>query len=423
MRRIIALLLALVMLCTLFVGCGKQEEKVEEPEKTEEKVEEKTEAPEEEKKEEEKPEEDKKEEAAPAGTGADFDEFPHPIVKPEGDLKVAVIAPDLTAESLNRMDHQLQIECAHRGWEYLSILFGTDDNYEASFQSAINLGADAIVLLNTASRAQYEDLYNEAREMGIGVYSIEQCFGGTIAGFTSPGSTMMAELLFKVGADYAWDLDCGVIRCDNQQGSRDRTFPLLGFFDYEAQPNMKLLVTEDISGIYQALGGTMMAGQEVAKGWMEKYGTDLQCIFSYGDNAAMGAAEAIMATGDATGEHTFTVGIDGGKQSWSYLRENTPLKYSYAQGFEQMAHLLAELIVDLQIEGLSPGDPGCAIRYSGEMTYVGGGIVTAANVPDVGSSIHEAFDYYDPSVTDPETAWWNWDDGPGIYMVEAYEKK
>ena len=41
--------------------------------------------------------------------------------------------------------------------------------------------------------------------------------------------------------------------------------------------------------------------------------------------------------------------------------------------------------------------------------------------PAVGTSIHQAFDYYDPTVTDPEAAWWNWTDGPGIYLVEAYE--
>lgn len=417
MKRIVALLLVLVLICTIIVGCSQQNEKTAETEKPTENVTQKTE---------EKttnPKEEKKEETRPVGTVTDFDEFPHPVVKADGKLKVAVIAPSLTAESLNRMDHQMQIECAHRGWEYLSILFGTDDNYEASFQSAINLGADAIVLINTASQAQYADLYNEARKQGIGVYSASQCYGGTIAGTSSPGSVMMSELLFAVGADYKWDLDCGVIRCDNQQGSRDRTFPLLGFFDYQAQPNMKLLVTEDISGIYQALGGTMMAGQEVAKGWMEKYGTDLQCIFCYADNSAMGAAEAIMATGDLTGEHTFCVGLDGGKQSWSYIREGTPLKYSYAQGFEQMAHILSELIEQIQVEGMSPGDKNCVARYPGEMIYVKGGIVTALNVPAVGSSIHEAFDYYDPNLTDPEAAWWNWEDGPGIYRVEAYEKK
>lgn len=352
----------------------------------------------------------------------DFDEYPHPIVREDGKLKVAVISQSLTVESIYRWDWQMQIECAHRGWEYLQLCYNTTDNYEAVFTSALNQGADVIVLINTASSAQWADLYNMAREEGVGVYALDGGYGSYVAGVMSPGATMMSELLYQIGIDYNWDADCGVIRCDIQQGSRDRTFPLLGFFEHEAYPNMKLLVTEDISAIYQALGGTMMAGQEVVKGWMEKYGTDLQVIFSYGDNSAMGATEAIMATGDKTGEHTIVVGIDGGKQSWSYIREGSPLKYSYAQGFEYQSHILANIIEQIQVKGLNPGDPGCDILRPHSMLYVKGGLVSIDNVPEIGTSIHTAFDYYDPNVTDPELAWWNWTDGPGIYMVEAYQK-
>ena len=360
------------------------------------------------------------EELAP-GEYAAFDEFPHPNVKPEGGLKIGVMGPSLTSESLYRWDWQMQVECAHRGWEYVSLLYNTDDNYEATFQSALNQGCDALILMNVASSPQWADLYNKAREQGVGIYSLDQGYGGYICGASSPGYTMMAELVYRVGSDYNWDLDCAVIRCDSQQGSRDRTFPLLGFFDYECYPNMKLVATEDVSAIYQSLGGTMMAGLEVGKAWMEKYGTEIQCIFSYGDNSAMGAAEAIMATGDLTGEKTFTVGIDGGKQSWSYIRNGEPLKYSYAQGFELQMHMLAEIIDQIQVQGLNPGDEGCDLAASHTMLFVKGGIVTKENVPEVGTSIHQAFDYYDPTITDPELAWWNWTDGPGIYLVEAYE--
>ena len=360
------------------------------------------------------------EELAP-GEYAAFDEFPHPNVKPEGGLKIGVVAPSLTSESLYRWDWQMQVECAHRGWEYVSLQYNTDDNYEATFQSGINQGCDALILLNVASSAQWADLYNKAREQGVGIYTLDQGYGGYICGACSPGYTMMAELVYRVGSDYNWDLDCAVIRCDSQQGSRERTFPLLGFFDYETFPDMKLVVTEDISAIYQSLGGTMMAGLEVGKTWMEKYGTEIQCVFSYGDNSAMGMAEAIMATGDLTGEKTFTVGIDGGKQSWSYIRNGEPLKYSYAQGFELQMHMIAEIIEQIQVEGLNPGDEGCDLLAPQTMLYVKGGVVTKENVPEVGTSIHQAFDYYDPTITDPELAWWTWTDGPGIYLVEAYE--
>jgi len=161
----------------------------------------------------------------------------------------------------------------------------------------------------------------------------------------------------------------------------------------------------------------------VGRTMMEKHGDEIQCIFSYGDNSAMGAAEAIMATGDLTGEKTFTVGIDGGRQSWSYIRNGEPLKYSYAQGFELQAHMISQIIEQIQVEGMSPGDKGCDLTKPQSMIYVKGGVVTKDNVPDIGTSIHQAFDYYDASITDPEIAWWTWTDGPGIYMVEAFVKK
>ena len=134
----------------------------------------------------------------------------------------------------------------------------------------------------------------------------------------------------------------------------------------------------------------------------------------------MGAAEVIKANGDPNGEKCFVIGIDGGKQSWAYIRDDSPLKYSYAQPMELFAHQVSELVRQIQIEGMNPGDPGCLLDKAGNAIYTEGTIVTKDNVPAIGTSIHSAFDYYDASVTG-EAAWWDWTDGPGIYMVEAYE--
>ena len=351
-----------------------------------------------------------------------FDDFPHPIVKPEGNIKIGVMVNNLTSESLYRWDWQFQVEAAHRGWEYVSFQYQTDDNYEATFQSALNQGVDAIIVLSIASSARWADLYDMAREQGVGVYSLDQGYGGYICGASSPGMTMMSELLYRVGSDYNWDLDCAIIRNDPQQDSRDRTYPLLGFFDNQTYPNMNLVVTEDISAISASVGGSMMAGLEIGRTWMEQYGDEIQCVFSYGDNSAMGMAEAIMASGDLTGEKTFTVGIDGGRQCWSYIRNGEPVKYSYAQAFEYQAHMIAEIIEQIQVQGLCPGDEGCDVSKPQSMLYFKGGVVTQDNVPEIGTTIHQVFDYYDPNITDPEIAWWLWEDGPGIYLVEAYEE-
>ena len=351
-----------------------------------------------------------------------FDAFARPKILAEGEtFRMGAIARDVSAESIKRVDHQFRIECAHRGWDYVPVYYETEANYNDAFMSLINQGVHAIVLINPMSVETHLDLYKTAREMGIGVYStlgsIDQ---GIITDVGIPGAVAAMQLLYRVGTDYNWDLDIAAIRCDSQFVSSERMYPLIGYLEGGFRPNMKLVVTDDVSALLTSLGSSMMAGQEMARTWMQKYGDEINCIFSYGDNGAMGAAEVIKANGDPHGEKCFAIGIDGGKQSWSYIRDDSPLKYSYAQPMEQFAHIEAELIRQLQIEGMNPGDPGCLLDKAGNAIYTEGSIVTKDNVPAIGTSIHSAFDYYDASVTGEE-AWWDWSEGPGIYMVEAYE--
>jgi hypothetical protein len=88
---------------------------------------------------------------------------------------------------------------------------------------------------------------------------------------------------------------------------------------------------------------------------------------------------------------------------------------SYGQASEMYAHKIVELIEQLQIKGMKPGDPGCLIRQFGETMYSEGVLVTPENVPQAGQSIHVVQSYYNPNDKD---AWYLWDDGKGIYSVE-----
>ena len=357
----------------------------------------------------------------PVQSGGDFDDFARPqLVAADETFRLGAIAKDISAESIFRVDHQLQIECAHRGWEYVPVYYETEANYNDAFMSLINQGVHAIVLMNPMSVETHVDLYEMAREMGIGVYSIIGSIDkGIITDIGIPGAVAAMQLLYRIGIDYNWDLDIAAIRCDSQMASSERMYPLIGYLEAGFRPNMRLVVTDDISALLTSLGSSMMAGQEMARTWIQKYGDEINCIFSYSDNGAMGAAEVVKADGDPDGEKCFVVGIDGGKQSWAYIRDGSPLKYSYAQPMELFAHQMAELIKQIQIQGLNPGDEGCLLDKAGNAIYTEGSIVTKDNVPAVGTSIHCAFDYYDETITG-EDAWWNWTDGPGIYMVEAY---
>ncbi|MDP4109165.1 MAG: hypothetical protein Q8878_03950 [Bacillota bacterium] len=362
--------------------------------------------------------------SAPAGAAGDFDDYKRPQVVPAGTkFKLGAITKDLSSESINRADHQLKVECAHRGWDYVPVYYDNEANYNDAFNSLLSQGVQSIVLINPMAVDTHLDLYENARNQGVGVYSIIGSVNkGIITDIGIPGSVATMELLYRIGNDYNWKLNIAVLRCDSQLASSERMFPVIGYLQGNFRPNMKLVVTDEISSLLNSLGSSMMAGQQMARTWLQKYGDQIGCIFSYGDNGAMGAAEVIKSNGDIHGDKCFTVGIDGGKQSWSYIRNDAPLKYSYAQPIELFAHQMAELVKEVQIDGLNPGDKGCILDKSGHALYYNGNIITKANVPDIGTSIHQAFSYYDASKTG-EDAWWNWKDGPGIYLVEAYQPK
>ena len=419
MKRTIACLMVAVMLLVSLMGCAGKEAASDDSQgspvtSAEERETEATEAA-------EATEVTEATEATKVSSDS-FDAFVRPKTLAEGEtFRMGAITKDVSAESIKRIDHQLQIECAHRGWDYVPVYYETEANYNDAFMSLINQNVHAIVLINPMSVETHVDLYKTAREMEIGVYSIIGSIDqGIITDIGIPGSVATMQLLYRVGIDYNWDLDIAAIRCDSQLASSERMYPVIGYLEGEFRPNMKLVVTDDVSALLTSLGSSMMAGQEMARTWLQKYGDEINCIFSYGDNGAMGAAEVIKANGDPNGEKCFVIGIDGGKQSWAYIRDDSPLKYSYAQPMELFAHQVSELVRQIQIEGMNPGDPGCLLDKAGNAIYTEGSIVTKDNVPAIGTSIHCAFDYYDASVTG-EAAWWDWTDGPGIYMVEAYE--
>lgn len=399
MKKKLALFLVLALIVSMFVGCGG--EAAEETKANEQEV--------------SNVAEDPTEEEAVVLEGDAFDEFPRPNItdKPH----IGVLQVNLSSESCQRNQNQFEIECAHRGWELTTIYYETEDNWRDSFLELLNQGVDAIVCTIVNSASSKAELFKQAREQGVGVYFVD---GGTCDGVicdsTMANSVAAMELFYKIGSDYNWDLNVAVIDNGPMFVAQCRTVPVRSVLD-TVYTNMHELAYEDISAA-AAQVGSMLGAQDTVKAWLQQYGDEVECIFSYGDNSAMGAAEVIMANGDEHGDKTFTAGIDGGKQVWSYIRDNTPVKYSYAQPFELYVHNVMELIDQLQVQGMNPGDSGCLIPYSGAVIYASGTVITRDNVPAVGTVINEAFDYYDPSITD---AWYMWEDGPGRYIVEAYE--
>ena len=355
--------------------------------------------------------------AAPAAVGdaKPFDNYPHPRVVEKPKVGFLVRTPD--SESNIRSIQQAEIEVAHRGWELVNIVYEVDTNFRDAFQNAVNQDCDAIIVLSCGSFDSKTDLFADARNKGIGVYSNDnQIVDGIISNCTMPNAIAASELFYKVGEDYGWDLGVCIFSNDVQQICVERSCPVQALMEHPgAYPKMRFLATVDVTS--SSLPEKQFA-YETAAAWLQQYGDDVNLLWCIADVYAMPMAEAIMSAGDATGEKTFSVGFDGGVMAWSYIRNNTPMKYTYSQAFEYYTHNCFEIVNDIQVKGLNPGDEGCILTQPSQTLYTTGTVTTRENVPAVGAPVHATFGYYNPDDAD---AWYNWTDGPGALLITDYE--
>lgn len=349
--------------------------------------------------------------STPSGSGEAFDEFPRPRVKDK--LKVGYIVMDVSSDSMISTMNQAKVECAHRGWEFVDGSCEGDEMTRDAVKNLINQDVDVIILGNMGLMDAKLDVIAEAREKGIGVYCNDnEVVKGVIAGTSLANGVGAAQMMYRVGADYGWDLNSCVIY-ENHQLGLERYNVAKGLMD-NVYPNFTMLSSEDANASPLFY---LQAAYEYAQTWLQQYGDDLDMIFCIWDGHGMSAAEAIIQSGDPHGDKTFVAGMGGGNMAWKYIRDNTPLKYTYSQPFELYTHNIFECIAQIQQQGMAPGDEGCIISHPGEVIYSEGMITTRENVPAVGESVHAVFNYYGMDKDDPD-AWFNWTDGPGIPLVK-----
>ncbi len=340
-----------------------------------------------------------------------FDEYPHPRVKDK--LRVGCIVMDMSSDSFTQEMNQARRECEHRGWEFIDGSCEGDDAVNDAIKNLINQDVDAIVLGATSMMDAKVNLIAEAREKGIGFYSNDNAVvDGVIAGTSLANGVAAAQMMYKIGNDYHWNLS-GAVIVENTQLSAERGNVAEAMMD-NVYPNFRFLAEEnaDNSNLFY-----LQAAYEYAQTWLQQYGDELGLIFTIWDGYAMSAAEAVIQSGDEHGETTVVAGMGGGNDVWKYIRDDTPLKYTYSQPFELYTHNMFEIIDQIQCQGLNPGDEGCDIAYPGDIIYSEGMVTTMDNVPAVGESVHAVFDYYGLDPEDPD-AWFNWPEGPAQPIVE-----
>ena len=311
-----------------------------------------------------------------------FDDYARPQTVAQEDVSVIYLISNMTDESNIRCENQVAIEAAHRGWDY-QVIIGITQSFDS-----------------------YQDLVDQAREAGIGIYSNDNSIiNGVISNSTMDNAEASKEIMDQVIADHGPKLNYAVF----ELSAEVVTLRANAAKEYNSD-DIKLLDAIDLA----STGDLNTAGYTIAQTWLQQYGNDLQFIFGSADTAAITAAEAIVQAGDPNGKKTFVSGVDGGASTWSYIRNNTPLKYTYSQPFEYFSHITCQAIHDIQV---NPGDDGCIVSKAGENIVKAKGIVTTMeNCPKAGDSIHSVFNFYGEDPKDND-AWYNWTDGPGIYEV------
>lgn len=389
-KRLLSVLLCAVMTAAMLAGCGDSSggETAKDDTKTE----------------------DNKTEDIGSSAAANeeaFDAYTRPRIVEDGKLTVACIHPKPEVESQKRSILQCELECKNRGWEFQDVVYQLDSEWADLFKNLVSQDVDAIILGSTESMESKIDLIQEARNKGIGIYSNDnQVVDGVIMNSTMPNGSAAMSLIYQIGNDVGWSGKFGFATVASIQVHQERILPIQSIC--ELYSNLEVLETADGNA-----GGNdpFTYVGDSAKAWFQKYGKEMTGAIGSCDAFAMPMAEAAEQNADLVNPDFFTAGIDGGSDAWSYIRSGGYFKYSYAQPFEMFTHKVFEVIDQIQVQGLNPGDEGCLISVSGEVLYSEGLVVTQDNVPEVGANINSIFDYYDENDKD---AWYNWE---GTYTV------
>ena len=345
-------------------------------------------------------------ETTAVGSGEQFDQYVYPNIQAEGGLKVGCLHPLANYPSVYRSLAQIQLECARYGWEYVDGLYETTDQTRDVWEALINAGCDVIFLEGVDDPSSYDDLIAKSREAGIGLYATEtEMVDGIICNAMVAGATASAEMFYFLAGQTGFNANVAIPYAAGSQAHCERSSVWYGLLEQGVFNGMTLLAYEDMGGPNESMENcynTVLA-------WLQQYGDELDIIYASSDSFGQMAAEAVISAG-YEGE-IITAGIDGDSSSFAALTAGGPFQATYMVPCELLAHSVAEVIYQIQVQGIAPGESGSSISESGETIYKTGGIVTASNLPEAGEPIHACFEYYDAEDTD---AWYNQEIPEGI---------
>lgn len=329
--------------------------------------------------------------------------LPVPRVVIDRPLVLGYQMTEVAHESSQRIFLQVQNEAEKRGWKLIANTDADDVvKQRAGLENFINQDVDAIIVFNGVMET-WEDLILKAREKGIGFYSIDTGLSdGVIINTTQQNGVAGAKMVY-FGVDKLMERGGGnvlVINCPEQLVYRQRSAAAKGLLETE-WPEIEMVGYE----IMQSIITSWKDAYDITQNYLAKYDNDIQWIFAPWDGAGWSAAKAVLEAG-LTRDDVFITGIDGGSNAYSEIRKGSPFIACLSQPFELYTHDVCEVVNQVQIEGIAPGENGSIVPNSRSL-YGLGVVTSSSNLPEPGTNIHEVFkdSYYDPNNKD---AWYFW---------------
>ena len=336
-----------------------------------------------------------------------FDAFPRPKMSPDGrKLSIAYLYGTIDMEDDLRMMEWINIEAYNRGWECHNMEVKTDEGLiRTAWLTANNMPVDAVILPGMPQMDSKIDLIEASRNAGIGVYGWDcMSLPGIIFNITTPAAVGAVEMFYTVASDMNWEGNFTITTAYNWPNIYERSEVVRVLLNPAIYPGLRFLEEQsvDFSSPIALQEQCYIFGQV----WLQKYGYDMNCIFVIADPDAVMVNEACKAAGRK--KEDLIIWTMGGNTNVIAMMRDDPdclIQYEYLSSLEDLIHRTIEIVDEIQVQGLTPGDGRCSIDAAGKTTFISGQIITMDNLPPSGAALLSVFDWYNPDDTE---AWYNW---------------
>jgi galactofuranose transport system substrate-binding protein len=241
-----------------------------------------------------------------------------PSGAPKAGQKLTVGFAQVGAESDWRVAESKSIkdEAAKRGIDLkFSDAQGKQENQFKAIRSFIAQGVDAIILAPKVETG-WEQVLKEAKHAKIPVVLVDR-------GINVPDDSLYATLIAsdfvaegKLAGDWLARKTGGkakIIELEGSPGAAPAIDRKKGFaLSIVAHPEMKIIASQ--SGDFET-----GKGKEVMETLLQQHGKDVTAVYAHNDNMALGAIEAIKATGKKPGADILIVSIDAVKAAFTAM--------------------------------------------------------------------------------------------------------